>query len=154
MSNPNNLSHIKHEKLTVSTVGEIDNWLENEAVGNTAMSASYLDHMRSLIAFAKDNQQRTLEDNVYMLAGVIGRSSEDRLANIARQDGGDLPVEIEGIAPLREVTEDDIVSSAAKFDMTNPDYKGYNDSIEVSLAHSYIMEVVNEELDSAQSKES
>lgn len=154
MSNPNNLSHTQHEQLTISTVGEINTWLEKEAVGNTAMSASYLDHMRSLIAFAKDNEQRDLEGSVYTLAGVIGRTSEDRLADIARQDGGNLPVEIEGITPLHEVTEDDITLSAAKFDMTNPGYKGYNDSIEISLAHSYIMDAVKEEIDRAENEES
>lgn len=154
MSNPNNLLRTKHEHLTVSTVGEIDNWLENEAVGNTAMSASYLDHMRSFIAFAKDNEQRDLEYNAYMLAGVIGRASEDRLTDVARQNDGNLPVEIEGIVPLREVTEDDITLSAAKFDMTNPDYKGYNDSLEVSLVHSYIIEAVKEDMDRAEDEKS
>jgi hypothetical protein len=149
MSNPNNLSAPKYEKLTISTVGEITHWLEEEAVGATAMPAIYLEKLRSFITFANDNDQRVLADTALMLAGVIGRTSEDRLADAARLNGGILHTEIDGITPLHEVTEDDIVTSAAQFDLTNPDYKGYNDSIEVSLVHSYIMEPVNAEMNFA-----
>lgn len=153
MSNLNKLSNTKHNHLTVSTYGEIDDWLEKEAVGNTAMAASYLANMRSFIEFAKDNEQNDLNSYAHTLTGVIARTSENRLADTAQKNGGILPVEIEGVAPLREVTEDDITSSIAQFDMMNPDYKGYNDSLEISRVNSYIMDVVNEEMSRAETEE-
>jgi len=144
MANPNTPSNLsEHEYTVVTTVGEINNWLNHEAIGGTAPVAAYLDALQSMID-KKFTDSEELRYNALMLMGEIGRHTEDRLRAAAKENGGAV-VEIEGISPLKVVTKEDIFETAHEFDPTREDAENYVDSLDLSLLHATIMDVIGHE---------
>lgn len=131
------------ERQTLDTVDQIDNWLNNEAVGNSPYAAAYLDKMRSLISYSNEHKgpSDSTAFSAHLLAGMIGRKSEARYQQQLTQ-----PSEIPGVIPVREVTDGDILGVVTEFSPDHPNYKGYASAEDAWRVHQVIDEVVRQEV--------
>jgi hypothetical protein len=145
MTLPDHLLVANTEKLNLSTVGEIKDWLGMEAVGNSPYAALYLENLKSLIEFAEQSKESpssydATESAALTLAGIIARKSESRYQKIRVSFDGSAVPEIEGVTPLREVDEADIMLASVMVNPDHPEFKNFEGSIAMHEIHSALQE--------------
>ncbi|HET6925028.1 MAG TPA: hypothetical protein VFH39_04320 [Candidatus Saccharimonadales bacterium] len=146
MPTPNQLQAPEFTQTPHATHGEIANWLQNEAVGNSPFAATYLAHLRDMHEKFKDSANAELSEAVIGLTAVIAARSEGRLKDVATLNGGSLPVEIPGVEPLHTVHDEDIYAAAADVMPDDPSSESYEGSFAMAQAHNAIAEATAAEL--------
>jgi hypothetical protein len=129
---------------TLSSAGEINDWIEGDIIGDTPLAATYVLSLKAFYNTLKNDEtlaadlspteleaRKKMHEASLILAGVLARESQARSRNTPQ---------MEGIAPVHTVSEADIQSVAARFDKDDPAYKGYQDSDVIAAAHDFIMQ--------------
>ncbi len=149
MPTPDHLLASNSEKLTLSTQGEITDWLNMEAIGNSAHAAAYLEALRNVTKEVTENggfadsvlsadQARIAEDALVTYTGMLARRSEDNFQKQQSRPDGDFIEEIEGITPFREVSDMDIMVTSTEVNPDHPNFKNYQDSNMMLIIHKKI----------------
>jgi len=137
--------------LAISTVGEIHDWINHEAVGSSAHAATYLEAMRELMDYVDEKEpdptgQDETKVAVYTLASTIGQFSERNFQKKHVDTQGNLIDEVDGVVPVREVSDANILFAAVQFNPDHPEYKGYEGSDVIFKVHNAVEDIVAERL--------
>ena len=145
---PDHLFAANTEKLDLSTVGEIKVWLNAEAIGNSPYAALYLENLKSLVEFTGQGKETpgpygATELAALTLAGMVARKSESRYQKESVAFDGSAVPEIEGVTPLRQVDELDIMLASVTINPDHPEFKNYENSVAMLEIHKALQEETN-----------
>lgn len=131
------------ERLAISTVGEVEEWLS--MVNPTSPESTvFLDGMRSIIADTESSQytdesaKKTRRAALTLSHSIGQRSERSFQAKVA-----------DGLDASREITDGIILAAAVEFDPNHPSFKGYQDSADILAVYEALEQVVRQEVPNA-----
>lgn len=123
-----------------STQGEVERWLEGDINTDSALASDYvtilkmtLDELKSDEAIDDGSSPNRTEARNQMRMGLATLAQQLASESYSRSK---VTTEIPGIAPVHTVSERDIETIAARFEASDPEYKGYQGSELIESVHN------------------